>query len=503
MAMIDTETDRVVVRIVYDGAPGVGKTASLHALQQSLKTPQPVFSPDAAGSATQHFDWLDYIGGLFENRPIHCQILSTPGDPRLFAKREYLLQTADAVVFVLDSRVAALPLSLEYFRRLQNSLSAVAAPVPKILLQANFQDAEEALAETRLQEFFPEHLRIYGSIASTGESIRETFVFAVRLALERTTELKKRHELSSGTLDINSGDSLFEYFQQGEQQGRWQTSAGGLALHYLLDPQTPSRLPLTQAADAAPTATSGEHASVAACRTQLPDHNTPLHWLAPPLATQALLQPIKAEELHFHSLDADYWCVEHSDAKWRYFSQADWHYPSEAAARNQLHQQMQWSLTVMQLLPEPRYLALAQCADQHFHLWQIVAAHPSLSHYLDALIQTGDARQFADQLLECAEKFSALQTKLLNLVSLRNISLDTVYFAANRQLTYAGLLDMNSAQNPAEESVHFMHIMKSFVQPITNAMQSSLGIRSVLLRLNEHEATHPQLAENLSTLFIQ
>lgn len=503
MAIIDAKRDLVVLRIVYDGPPGAGKTTSLYALQQSLNDAQAVFSPDAkaeAGDAPTHnFDWLDYTGGLFENRPIHCQVISTPGDPRLSAKREYLLESADAVVFVLDSRAEAIAVGLEYFGSLQKALDNIGEPRPKILIQANYQDAESALDEARLQQIFAEHLRIYGSIAATGESVRETFVFAVRFALERVSQLKKNQALLTQTLAIDSGEALFELFQKRD----WTVSEWGLTLHQVLDPATPSKLPATAAVDATPTRVQGATAEFSGCRQHLPTADAPLLWLSPPLATQAVLQHLNPQEMHFRTqADAEHlWIAEHASSQWRYFSRADWHYPHENAARNVLRQQLQWHLDLLYLFPEDRYMALAQCADGQFHLWQIVKTHTRLSHYFDTLMQTGDAQQFADQLLSCAEKFSDLAKSLLPFVSLKNISLDTVHF--DGKLAYAGLLDMAQGQDSIEDDVLFMHVMKNFAQPISQVMESKLDIRAVLLRLNEHEATHPQLAENLSTLFIQ
>ncbi len=499
MAIIDSEQGLVVIRIIYDGAPGAGKTASLYALRDSLKTPQGVFSAKSAGAQTDDFDWLDYTGGLFENHPIHCQILSTPGDPRLHAKREYLLESADAVVFVLDSRPAAIAMGLEYFGSLQASLQKSPEPHPKVLIQANYQDHQTALDEARLQQIFAEHLRIYGSIANTGESVRETFVFAVRFALERVSQLQKNHALPKRALDIDSGAALFEVFQQRD----WAVSDKGLLLHRILDPNTPSVLPATAAADAAPTELLGESVNAEACRKHLPNATAPLLWLSPPFATQAVLQHITPEEMHFRTQEADenLWIAEHASSQWRYFSRADWHYSSENAARKLLRQQTQWHLDLLYLFPDDRYIALAQCQDGQFHLWQIVKNHTTLAHYLDTLMQTGDAQQFADQLLLCAEKFSDLASSLLAFVSLKNITLDTVHF--DGKLVYAGLLDMAIGQEAVAEDGLFMHVMKNFSQPISNVMESKLDIRAVLLRLNEHEATHPHLAESLSTLFIQ
>src|SRR5262245_57021158 len=107
----------VVVRVVYDGPALAGKTTSVRALARSLG--RPVFSGEEAEGRTLHLDWMDYVGGRFEGYSIRCQVVAVPGQPALSSRRVKLLESADAVVFVADSRGPALaegPKSLEELR---------------------------------------------------------------------------------------------------------------------------------------------------------------------------------------------------------------------------------------------------------------------------------------------------------------------------------------------------------------------------------------------------
>jgi len=102
MAIIDDTRGVLVVRIVYDGPALSGKTTSLRALAQGVSSK--VDCPAELAGRTLYFDWVDYVGGLFDGRQIRCQIVSVPGQKDLSHRRKLLLETADAVVLVLDTR---------------------------------------------------------------------------------------------------------------------------------------------------------------------------------------------------------------------------------------------------------------------------------------------------------------------------------------------------------------------------------------------------------------
>ncbi len=208
MAIIDSEHDRVVVRIVYDGPPFAGKTTNLRALREALKTSDEVYSPEQENSQTSYFEWLNYVGGVFNGRSIACQIVSVPGAPELEARRRYLLRSADAVVFVLDARVPRVAVGLEYFRSLRETLEDL-EPAVGILVQANYQDTGDALNEERLRLFFPEGIRVMDASAALGKGVRDTFVFAVSLAVERLRKIMQQGKLIMDTPEIPDGEALY------------------------------------------------------------------------------------------------------------------------------------------------------------------------------------------------------------------------------------------------------------------------------------------------------
>lgn len=210
MAIIDNEHDRVSVRIVYDGPPHSGKTTSVNRLKDLLQRTSEVFTPQKTAEKTEYFDWLDYVGGIYQGRPIASQIVSVPSQPALRERRRFLLHSADAIVFVLDSRLSQVPLALEYFRDMQAILAEGKEPIPRVIVQANHQDAEDSLSEEQLSFFFPEDTRVYSSIATDSKGVRETFVMGVRLALEHLEAQQALHQVTVGQVDVHSGEELFQ-----------------------------------------------------------------------------------------------------------------------------------------------------------------------------------------------------------------------------------------------------------------------------------------------------
>src|SRR5262249_45892072 len=143
-----------------------------------------------------YFDWLDYTGGLFEGHRIHCQIVSVPGQSMLAPRRRRLLESADVVIFVGDSTAASIGADRAYLRGLRSVLERIQPPVG-IVFQANKRDNPDAVPIEAVRSMLAElelRVGVVESVATDSSGIRETFVFAVRLALDRVRELMRSGE---------------------------------------------------------------------------------------------------------------------------------------------------------------------------------------------------------------------------------------------------------------------------------------------------------------------
>ncbi len=488
MAMIDTERDVVVVRIVYDGAPWSGKTASLHALRDKLKTPHSVYDPTPTESRTQYFDWLDYKGGMFDNRPIACQILSVPGQPELQARREYVLRSADAVVFVLDARLESLALGLEYLRRLQAFLASFPAPAPQLLVQANYQDAPSALTAAQLEIFIDSHLKIIESIATTGQGIRESFVLAVRLATERVSALKALQQLPVGKPEILDGTAFFEIFQ-----AQAIAAAPTTVLTRVLS------------AEIAPEETAEPASLLPAAQLEtvslLPAADIPLRWVWPPFVGKNLLQSLGVQTLCIQVYPDDSWSATDPNRGWFCLSRSDWHYPSLEHARLAMRQQSRQHARLFAWLPESRCVALSQAPDQSWHLWQVTQIPHSYAAHLKQVLQTDDAAWFTEQLLSAAHRVYQLMQRLAQQAPAQQFTLDRLaYTASEDSLSYGGLLTPSA--DCGDESARLAQLQAAFAKPIGRALDAALDIRAALQHFERLEPAYPRLAEKLAELFL-
>jgi signal recognition particle receptor subunit beta len=210
MAIIDTDKNVVVLRIVYDGLPFSGKTTTIQSLGNILGKATQVFSPKETMGRTLYFDWMEYVGGFFRGYSISCQLVSVPAQLPLRERRHLLLDSADVVVFVLDASSPELDEAMLRFQEMATLLQDSEKNIP-FMIQANKQDVEGALSASELSELFTElfpSLMIVESSATLGKGVRESFVVAVRLAVERAGKLMESGKMQYGKPEIDSGEAL-------------------------------------------------------------------------------------------------------------------------------------------------------------------------------------------------------------------------------------------------------------------------------------------------------
>ena len=190
MAELDRDTGRLLVRIAFDGPPLAGKTATLRSLGSLLDVP--VESMDQAYGRTLWFDWMRYLGGMYDGRPIDCEVVSVPGQRALDRRRRRILDEADAVVFVVDASPGGHEASMQAWRRFVAWRAARPQP-PGLVVQANKRDLAGAWDsdDVRRALSLPDEVAVVESVATDSTGIRRAFVFAVREAIRLTERLRQ------------------------------------------------------------------------------------------------------------------------------------------------------------------------------------------------------------------------------------------------------------------------------------------------------------------------
>ena len=372
MAILDPRSDTVVIRVVYDGAPMAGKSTSVRALGRGLGGE--VVSPAEVGGRTLYFDWLDYTGGLFEGRRIRCQIISVPGQATLAPRRRRLLESADAIVFVGDTTPAGFAADRGYLNGLRSVLESVSGPPVGIVFQANKRDCSDAVPiETIRSMLHGLGLRVgvIESIATDSAGIREAFVFAVRLALDRVRDLMRAGELMNAQPAIDNAQDLLEELQRSEEGSMDFAALSGLVHTRLSDVQPDSVLAtsLTEVLRDNGALVSGVMAATLH-EPATPDAGVPSGMIWPPVDGRVVLHELDQTRVTLTRSDRGDWSgVAHGG--WRLSSAAEAVFQEIEEGRAVLVQSARTQATLSR--DKSAFCCIALAADGHgrYRLWRI------------------------------------------------------------------------------------------------------------------------------------
>ncbi len=438
MAYYDSGLGKYVVRIVYDGAPLSGKTTSLVTLAGLLgrKGDSAVFSPGEASGRTLFFDWLDYEGGLFNGKGIRCQIVSVPGQKALDDRRQRLLSTADAIVFVFDSTEDRYRESLEYFRDLPSACSDEVQTAPGILLQANKRDLVSAVPMTELKEAVGDarNVGIIESSAVSGDGVRHSFVLGVGLALDRIAALQAAGQLPNRTDgDIDTGEDLLQWLrgEEGAVDLHERVSIDEHQVHEVasLEGDTAIAKRFTallseQRQDRAVAANddsggkqtgiagqlgrdgvgllserelsvSGDDLSIA-----LPSVNVPAGFIWPPVEGRLIVNEVASDTDLVIGGTGDRWLAR--SKQWTLVSRKADSFDDPSIARPALIELVKNHIKLKGLLSSGRCVALSPDRDK-WRLWQVARKEQSVATALKYLFRSKDAVRIADLIFRYGE----------------------------------------------------------------------------------------------------
>ncbi|HEX7150232.1 MAG TPA: GTPase domain-containing protein [Thermoanaerobaculia bacterium] len=440
MAVLDVEQNAVVIRIVYDGPPEAGKTTSLRALSASLA--RPMTTPAELDGRTLYFDWLEYTGGLFEGHQIRCQIVTVPGQTVLAQRRRALLESADVVVFVSDSTAEAVETTRAYMTELRAILKTLPGPPVGVIVQANQRDRVGAVELATLRAALPgSGIAVLESVATEGRGVREAFVFAVRLALDRVREFLRNRSLPISTPDVQTSEDLLQHLQH--REGATPKEAPGIDgtnRTSRTDRTNRTEPPLTYRSSAASAfqatiAQESQQPKTASLTPLPPDHHVPSGMIWPPVEGRVLLLEACAEPFMPQQTPHGDWTGATSG--WRFHSPKQASYADPELGRKALIQWARLHANGQRWFSAPRAIALAATGDGTWRLWQIVRAATSVR---DAVVR-GEAspRALLRSLLDAGRLLLAAAEALPLAPCRLPITVDTVGSADGVPL-YVGFL---------------------------------------------------------------
>lgn len=201
MIEFDELHKKLVLKLVYYGPALSGKTTNLLCLHELLHKDGrgDLMMLDTTEDRTIYFDLLPFFYEAPSGFKIKLKVFTVPGQVRHDATRKAVLQRADGVVFVADSRNSMMGLNGESFANLEQNLSLVGLDISRLplVVQFNKRDLDDIVSEEEIMATWGETgLAITLASALQGRGITETFRMAVELlfdALDSKLSLQERY----------------------------------------------------------------------------------------------------------------------------------------------------------------------------------------------------------------------------------------------------------------------------------------------------------------------
>jgi signal recognition particle receptor subunit beta len=475
MPSIDADTGSLTLRIVYDGLPLAGKTTSVRALSQRIRGTRGFTSPAEADGRTLYFDWLEFVGGEFGGREIHVQVTSVPGQVELRHRRAYLLDQADAIVFVADTRTDAMHGCLELFAEVAR-VANERAPAVGVVFQANKRDSSDAWSLDALRAALNRHGRIsiVDTVATEGDGVGEAFAIATRLALDRTHAMLTRGELVSHSVTVRSATELLNQLQALEKSSIEMIQASATGPAATLEEEIPYT---------SQTALVSDRETVFS-----PDVRLPVGHIWPPVEGRALvLEASQSGVVPTRSGAGDWWA---STAGWRFHSDRLAVFDDVNVGRAQLVEWARRHALCGTFLSRDRALLLASAGRRNFRLWQLVRVSPSLRERF--LGEMPSARDFARRLYEVARILGKARETVEALNVHLRCSLWTIGETDEKSPTFVGL--MPSLGERARRESNLREVFERELLPIVRTFTMTGHGREVMEYL---EAQQDELATEL------
>ncbi|MDQ3265014.1 MAG: ADP-ribosylation factor-like protein [Myxococcota bacterium] len=189
----------LTVKIVYYGPGLSGKTTNLQKLHErtSDEVRGRLLTVETHDDRTLFFDLLPVFFHTANGFKVKVKLFTVPGQVLHNATRRIVLQNADGVAFIADSRRSAGPDNNAYWRNLmenmrENGLSPAEVPV---VIQYNKQDLPDAKTDAEIQETAKRGKEpVLGAVAIRGIGVVETLHAVLReayRAMERRAHLEK------------------------------------------------------------------------------------------------------------------------------------------------------------------------------------------------------------------------------------------------------------------------------------------------------------------------
>jgi len=190
---VDAANREITCKVVYYGPGMSGKTTNLKQIHDRApaRSVGDLVTLDTHSERTLHFDLLPMDLGQVRGHQVRLEFYTVPGQSYYASTRRLVLDGADGVVFVSDSRREALDENIDSMNDLLDNLRHLKMPEDlPVVMQYNKQDLPSALKPEQLDPLlnsrrWPSHT----AVATGGIGVIETMKAITALVLERVKQM--------------------------------------------------------------------------------------------------------------------------------------------------------------------------------------------------------------------------------------------------------------------------------------------------------------------------
>jgi len=192
---VDLHKAELICKIVYFGPGLSGKTTNLDYLQQHAPSDETtdLVHIDRSGERTLAFSLYPLEAPDCGQLRCRVDLLTVPGRAYYITNRRDILDGADGIVFIADSRREAIDENIDAMNDMWSFINhnQLAGDIP-IVIQFNKQDLDSAIPLEQLEPLLnSQGQQSFGASATTGTGVIETMQAILELALPRITEPKR------------------------------------------------------------------------------------------------------------------------------------------------------------------------------------------------------------------------------------------------------------------------------------------------------------------------
>jgi hypothetical protein len=214
---IDFSAREVTIKLVYYGPALSGKTTNLVSLhgQAGTETRGRLMTLETQDDRTLFFDLLPLTFRANDGDvSLRIKLFTVPGQPIHAATRRLVLQGADGVALIADSRISETLNNAEAFFDLrqnlrENGLELVKMP---LVIQFNKRDLPDIRGDEELADLAARGKEpVYRAIATQGVGVIETFIGLLHLTwetLDRTHQLANKLHIDGSALLASAAKQL-------------------------------------------------------------------------------------------------------------------------------------------------------------------------------------------------------------------------------------------------------------------------------------------------------